>query len=148
MCIIEFATAADAQAACLKNEEELLGRKCYVRLDEPRAPKSAGREPRKFEMKPKPAGGVKMYCGNLSYDIDDAAMRTFFEDCGHVASIRWVTDRESGEFKGCGFVEFEDTAHADAAILKNGENLMGRAVRLDWAEDKPKREWTEEKPTW
>ena len=57
-------------------------------------------------------------------------------------AIRWVTDRATGDFKGCGFAEFATTEDADAAFLKNGQVLMSRSVRLDWAEEKPKKaEW-------
>ena len=73
----------------------------------------------------------------MSYDIDDAAVRAFFDPLT-LNSIRWVTDRNSGDFKGCGFVEFATTEEADSGMAKQGEQLMGRAIRLDWAEDKPK----------
>lgn len=135
MVVVEFASAADAAKACLTNETELLGRTMYCRLDE----KKANNGPKKVhEIKAKPDGCRKLYCGNLSYNIDDAAIKTFFEEAGNVEYIKWVTDRETGDFKGFGFIEFDSTETADAAILKNSEQLMGRAVRLDWAEDKPR----------
>ena len=54
-------------------------------------------------------------------------------------AIKWITDKESGDFKGCGFAEFASTEDADQAFLKQGQVLMSRPVRLDWAEDKPKK---------
>mmetsp|Transcript_29006 Transcript_29006/g.93845 ORF Transcript_29006/g.93845 Transcript_29006/m.93845 type:complete len:332 (-) Transcript_29006:91-1086(-) len=137
MGVAEFETAAQAQKAVEAcNETEVAGRTMYCRLDNPK-PKSdkPKREPR--PLKPKPEGGCKLYCGNLSYDIDDAAVRAFFDPLT-LNSIRWVTDRNSGDFKGCGFVEFATTEEADSGMAKQGEQLMGRAIRLDWAEDKPK----------
>ena len=106
----------------------------YCRLDKPK-PKSDRpvRQP-----KAKPEGCCKLYCGNLSYDIDDAALRAFFEPLA-LSAIRWVTDRETGDFKGCGFAEFASTEDADEAFKKQGQVLMSRPVRLDWAEDKPKK---------
>ena len=35
--------------------------------------------------------------------------------------------------------EFASTEDADQAFLKQGQVLMSRPVRLDWAEDKPKK---------
>lgn len=35
-------------------------------------------------------------------------MAEFFKDCGEIKQIRWLTDKESGDFRGCGFVEFYD----------------------------------------
>ena len=122
------------KAVELKNETEVLGRTMYCRLDKPK-PKS-DRPVRRPEAKPE--GCCKLYCGNLSYDIDDAALRAFFEPLA-LSAIRWVTDRETGDFKGCGFAEFASTEDADQAFLKQGQVLMSRPVRLDWAEDKPKK---------
>ena len=133
MGVLEFADAATAlKAVELKNETEVLGRTMYCRLDKPK-PKAVVRQP-----KAKPDGCCKLYCGNLSYDIDDAALRAFFEPLA-LSAIRWVTDRETGDFKGCGFAEFASTEDADQAFLKQGQVLMSRPVRLDWAEDKPKK---------
>ena len=135
MGVLEFADAATASKAVeLKNETEVLGRTMYCRLDKPK-PKSDRpvRQP-----KAKPDGCCKLYCGNLSYDIDDAALRAFFEPLA-LSAIRWVTDRETGDFKGCGFAEFASTEDADEAFKKQGQVLMSRPVRLDWAEDKPKK---------
>ncbi|CAH0373258.1 unnamed protein product [Pelagomonas calceolata] len=135
MGVLEFADAATASKAVeMKNETEVLGRTMYCRLDKPK-PKSDRpvRQP-----KAKPEGCCKLYCGNLSYDIDDAALRAFFEPLA-LSAIRWVTDRETGDFKGCGFAEFASTEDADQAFLKQGQVLMSRPVRLDWAEDKPKK---------
>ena len=70
--------------------------------------------------------------------LDDAALRAFFEPLA-LSAIRWVTDRETGDFKGCGFAEFASTEDADQAFKKQGQVLMSRPVRLDWAEDKPKK---------
>jgi nucleolin len=136
MGVLEFADAATAlKAVELKNETEVLGRTMYCRLDKLK-PKSDRpvRQP-----KAKPDGCCKLYCGNLSYDIDDAALRAFFEPLA-LSAIRWVTDRETGDFKGCGFAEFASTEDADEAFKKQGQVLMSRPVRLDWAEDKP-RKW-------
>ena len=134
MGVLEFADQATAEkAVAAKNETEVLGRTMYCRLDKPK-PKS-DRPIR--EAKPKPDGCMKLYCGNLSYDIDDAAIQAFFAP-NLPSDIHWLTDRESGDFKGCGFCRFDSTETADAAFLKNGQVLMSRPIRLDWAEDKPK----------
>lgn len=89
----------------------------------------------------KPEGCTTVFCGNLSYDIDDDAMKKFATDagCGEVKAIRWLTDHTSGDFKGVGFVEFWDTADVDKVMLKNGEDLLGRNIRLDYSTPKEKK---------
>ena len=68
-------------------------------------------------------------------------MAAFFKEAGEVKQIRWLTDKKSGEFRGCGFVEFYDTDGVDKAILKNGEQLLGRNVRLDYSAPRAPREY-------
>ena len=76
---------------------------------------------------------MKLFVGNLSYEIDDDAMSKFFSNVGkEMISVRWLTHKDSGDFKGCGFIEFfYDEACAKAAEL-NRKHLLGRSIRLDW----------------
>ena len=48
----------------------------------------------------KPEGCVEIFCGNLSYSIDEDKIADFFKDCGTVTNTRWLNDRETQEFKG------------------------------------------------
>jgi len=81
---------------------------------------------------PKPPGGLKLYMGNLSYDIDDETIMEFFKDCGEMRGLRWLVNNDTGEFRGGGFVEFTTTEAADKAILLDGTDLLKRPIRLDW----------------
>lgn len=42
--------------------------------------------------------------GNLSYSIDDDQIKKFFEECGEITAIRWLTDRDTGKFYGSGML--------------------------------------------
>eukprot|EP01036_Dinobryon_divergens_P026716 gene26716-35395_t len=88
--------------------------------------------PPRRERSEKPHGCRKLFAGNLSYNIDDETMVDFFKDCGKLIGLRWLTHKDSGEFKGCGYVEFRTTEEADAAIKLDGKELLGRNIRLDW----------------
>jgi len=79
----------------------------------------------------------KVFVGNLSYDIDDEKVKEFFKDIGELTDIFWLTDRESGDFKGCGFITFESNEKADQAVeQKAGKELAGRPLKIDWAEQR------------
>eukprot|EP00607_Mallomonas_marina_P009975 CAMPEP_0182420870 /NCGR_PEP_ID=MMETSP1167-20130531/5951_1 /TAXON_ID=2988 /ORGANISM="Mallomonas Sp, Strain CCMP3275" /LENGTH=357 /DNA_ID=CAMNT_0024597383 /DNA_START=37 /DNA_END=1110 /DNA_ORIENTATION=+ len=82
----------------------------------------------------KPIGCKKLYCGNLSYEIDDDSMVAFFETCGEIVGLRWLTQRDTGAFRGCGFIQFATSEAADEAMKLNGRELLGRPIRLDWTE--------------
>lgn len=53
-----------------------------------------------------PDGICKCFVGNLSWDIDDDGAKEFFKDCGDIEDLFWLTDKESGKFKGAGFITF------------------------------------------
>jgi len=90
-------------------------------------------KPRVKPMAEQPQGCVKLFIGNLSYEIDDDAISKFFSNVGaEMKSVRWLTHKDSGDFKGCGFIEFfNEEACAKAAEL-NGKHLLGRSIRIDW----------------
>ena len=90
---------------------------------------------------PKPDGCVELFCGNLPWSIDETKITTFFAGAGAtVSGTRWLNDKETGEFKGIGFVAFNDTSDVDKAVSLGGENLDGRPIRIDYAGQKPKKE--------
>lgn len=83
----------------------------------------------------KPEGCCKLFIGNLSYDIDDDGITKFFMSVdAEVKSVRWLHHRDSGDFKGCGYVDFWNTEACEKAAALNGKNLLGRPIRIDWAE--------------
>jgi len=85
--------------------------------------------------------GKKLYVGNLSYGTVEDGLRTAFQAFGNVVSAKIITDRDSGQSKGFGFVEMSSDDEAHAAIDgMNGQNLDGRAVRVNEAMDKPRRD--------
>mmetsp|Transcript_7604 Transcript_7604/g.15812 ORF Transcript_7604/g.15812 Transcript_7604/m.15812 type:complete len:335 (+) Transcript_7604:149-1153(+) len=87
------------------------------------------------ELGPKPDGCYKLFVGNLSYDIDDDGIKKFFDNVGaEMRAVRWIHHKESGDFKGVGFVEFWDTEACEKAAALNGKNLLGRPIRIDWSE--------------
>lgn len=83
----------------------------------------------------------KLYVGNLSYSVDDAALHEKFAEFGAVDSARVIMDRESGRSKGFGFVEFSSDDDADKAVAgMNGRDFMGRAINVSEARPQAPRE--------
>ena len=78
--------------------------------------------------------------GQCPDGIDEADIRDLFKDCGTISDIRWITDRETGNFKGCGFVEFEDTESTDKAVAMNGAEVKGRNLRIDFSQSRGRQD--------
>lgn len=87
---------------------------------------------------------MKIYVGNLSYNMTDDDLGKLFNPFGSVAESKVITDRDSGRSKGFGFVEMPDQAEGDAAIKElDGKEVDGRNLKVNVAkpkEDKPRRE--------
>jgi RNA recognition motif-containing protein len=83
----------------------------------------------------------KLYVGNLSYKTTEDTLRDFFSGFGTVESVKIISDRDSGNSKGFGFVEMSNDAEAQAAISgANSQDFDGRKLKVNEAIDKPRRE--------
>jgi len=81
--------------------------------------------------------GRRLYCGGLSYGTDDARLREACAVFGRVEEVKVITDRETGQSRGFGFVTFAVEADALRAQQKlDGSNLDGRTIRVNEAEDR------------
>jgi RNA recognition motif-containing protein len=82
--------------------------------------------------------GTRIYVGNLPYSADDGQLQQLFSAYGNVVDARVITDRNTGQSKGFGFVEMSSDEEARSAIAGlNGTMLGNRALRLDEAAERP-----------
>ncbi len=83
----------------------------------------------------------KVYVGNMNYSTAENQLRDLFAQYGEVASVNIIVDRYTGKAKGFGFVEMNNDDEAQKAIdALNGFEFMGRQLRVNEAEDKPRRD--------
>jgi RNA recognition motif-containing protein len=76
----------------------------------------------------------KLYVGNLAYSVTNEDLKDLFSQSGAVESVAVVSDRDSGQSKGFGFVEMVDAAAADAAIKTlDGTEFKGRNIKVNEA---------------
>jgi RNA recognition motif-containing protein len=85
---------------------------------------------------------VNIYVSNLAYNATDDDLRQLFESYGEVDTIRIITDRDTGQSRGFGFVEMPDSAAAKAAIQGlQAKELGGRTLTVNEARPRePRRE--------
>ncbi len=77
---------------------------------------------------------MKIYVGNLSYEVTEQDLRQEFEAFGEVESVNIITDKISGRPKGFGFVEMASKSEAEAAITSlNGKTLKERTIVVNEA---------------
>ncbi|MBZ5674484.1 MAG: RNA-binding protein [Acidobacteriia bacterium] len=81
-----------------------------------------------------------IFVGNLSFGATESSVRSLFEAYGAVDRVSIVTDRDTGQARGFGFVEMSNNAEADRAINElNGRELDGRAMNVNEARPKTDR---------
>merc|ERR1719424_2293251 len=83
--------------------------------------------------------GGRVFLGNLPWSVTDEQIKEVFAKCGEITKIEWLTHADSGKFKGAGFLQFASAAAADAATKLNGNDLDGRAMKVEIATAKKER---------
>ena len=83
---------------------------------------------------------MNIYVGNLSYQLTDDELLETFARFGEVISAKIISDRETGRSKGFGFVEMAEKDQGETAIEQlNGQDLKGRALKVNEARPRPPR---------
>jgi len=84
--------------------------------------------------------GRKLYVGNLPHSADQQTLQDTFSQCGTVDSVNVITDRDTGQSRGFGFVEMSSDSEAQKAIQElNGSSLDGREITVNEAKPQQKR---------
>ncbi|MEK9657211.1 MAG: RNA-binding protein [bacterium] len=78
----------------------------------------------------------KVYVGNLSFSLSEEALEEEFSKCGEIEEVKLISDMQTGRSKGFAFITFKTEEGMQEACKKNGEELQGRALRVNEAEDR------------
>ncbi|KAK4725274.1 hypothetical protein R3W88_028053 [Solanum pinnatisectum] len=79
----------------------------------------------------------KLFVGGISWNTNDNSLQEAFSKYGEVVEARIIYDRESGRSRGFGFVTFNTSEDASAAIQAlDGQELDGRTIRVNVANDR------------
>lgn len=82
---------------------------------------------------------MKIFVGNLSFQTSQEDLVQAFSAYGAVESVNIITDRDTGQSRGFGFVEMTNRNEAQNAMNSlNGAELHGRTLNVN--EARPKAE--------
>jgi cold-inducible RNA-binding protein len=82
---------------------------------------------------------MKLYVGNLAYDVTEDELAAEFGAYGKVESVAVPSDKLSGRPRGFAFVEMASKSEAEAAITGlNGKTLKDRTIVVN--ESRPRTE--------
>jgi len=83
---------------------------------------------------------TRLFVGNLSWNVSEADLVDLAAPHGKVVDTKVITDRDTGRSRGFGFLTVEtDNPQALIAAL-DGQELDGRAIRVNEAESRPERD--------
>src|SRR4030066_1395486 len=78
--------------------------------------------------------GKKLYVGNLPFSATEDSLKDAFLRFGAVESVTIITDRDTGQSKGFGFLEMATPQEAASAVTKmNGSEMDGRTLKVSEA---------------
>ena len=82
--------------------------------------------------------GNRLYVGNLPFSVDETTLQSLFaQNDRSVTEVKLITDRETGQPRGFGFVEMGSSEDADKAIRElNGYEFDGRALTVNEARER------------
>ena len=82
--------------------------------------------------------GTRLFVGNIPYSATEEELRDLFARSGAVASVRVITDFDTGRSKGYAFVEMTTADDAEKAIRElNNASLSGRTIVVNEARPRP-----------
>jgi cold-inducible RNA-binding protein len=83
----------------------------------------------------------RVYVGNVNFRTTEDGLRSLFSNYGEVISVRMITDRETGRYRGFSFVEMASEEQANAAVeALNGTELDERPLKVNIAHERQPRE--------
>ena len=81
---------------------------------------------------------MKIYVGNLSYEVTEDELAAEFGTFGKVDSVAVPSDKFSGRPRGFAFVEMGSKTEAEAAIAGlNGKTLKDRTIVVNESRPRP-----------
>ena len=75
---------------------------------------------------------LKLFVGNLSFNVSEQRLREIFEQAGEVTSVAIPLDRSTGRKRGFAFVEMGTQVAAEEAVkILNGTEVDGRQIAVN-----------------
>lgn len=126
LCYVEFHESEAANKALALNGQLLNGYPVAITVTQSEKNAAPTTKPQSD-----PDGAMRLYVGSLHYNVTEDDIRPLFEAFGPLDSVKLERDPGQPQSKGFGFVQFQYTSHAKAAMEKlNGLEIGGRPMKV------------------
>jgi len=75
----------------------------------------------------------RLFVGGIAWSVDEDQLRKDFAECGEVADLKLLMDKETGKSRGIAFITMADKKGFDAALAFDGEDYAGRKLNVSVA---------------
>lgn len=79
---------------------------------------------------------TKLYVGNLPFTTSEEDVTDMFSSYGEIESLKMITDRDTGNFRGFGFIEMDAEGAKNAIDSLNGTDFNGRTLKINEARER------------
>ena len=76
---------------------------------------------------------LDVHVEGIPFSWDEESLKSFFEKCGDIKSVRMPTWHDSGRSKGYGFITFANASSATAAVELDKAEVEGRWLKVSYA---------------
>ena len=83
---------------------------------------------------------ARLFIGNLSWNTTDSDLSELVTTQAEVLDAKVISDRDTGRSRGFGFVTIESDRVQEVIRALDGQEVDGRALRVNEAEEKPQRD--------
>lgn len=83
---------------------------------------------------------ARLFIGNLSWNTSDSDLSEYVTTYAEVLDAKVITDRDTGRSRGFGFVTVETDNLSDVIRKLDGQEIDGRAMRVNEAEERQQRD--------
>lgn len=104
-----------------------------------RSPRERSRDSEIVKMTEAERDRRTVFVMQLSAKLRTSELRSFFETVGKVSDVKIIADRNSRRSKGVGYVEFEEEASVDKALLLTNKTLLGIPIIVQRTESEKNR---------
>eukprot|EP01112_Ceratiomyxa_fruticulosa_P020136 TRINITY_DN677_c0_g1_i2.p1 TRINITY_DN677_c0_g1~~TRINITY_DN677_c0_g1_i2.p1 ORF type:complete len:369 (+),score=111.30 TRINITY_DN677_c0_g1_i2:431-1537(+) len=144
---VTFENDDAAKKALALNEKKLCNRPISIQV--PR------NQPKQHVAIPKPTPNedcTTLFIGHVSNEVtDDDIYELFSAIKDDIIQIRWVKDKETGNFKGCGFIKFGSHENLVKALEYDQKELKGKKIKCDFQNEqrteRPRKIFRTERPS-
>ena len=83
---------------------------------------------------------ARLFIGNLGWNVTDTDLAQLASAHGEVLDSKVIVDRDTGRSRGFGFVTIETDNVQEVIQALDGQEVDGRAIRVNEAEERPQRD--------